>query len=209
MNRKLKIWIFVVWALIIISLIILFFLAVVSVEVKKPAIYLYPEEDSFVDVSLKINGKMTESIPCYDNGWNVFVTKEGLIDNQYDYLFYEADLRKMDLPEGGWVVGYGNLEEWFRINLIRMGLNEKEMSQFVEYWMENLPESNYYLIKLLDEDFLEENMALNILPKPDIMIRLEFYFQPLYQKIDIIEPVIETPERNGFVVVEWGGLLDD
>jgi len=54
---------------------------------------------------------------------------------------------------------------------------------------------------------LEENMKLNISPKPDTLIRLEFYFQQLDSRIEIVEPEIETPEREGFVVVEWGGVL--
>jgi len=55
----------------------------------KPAIYLYPEEDTEVKVTLDINGIFTKTIPSYNSGWDVFVTKEGKIftrdmKNSYD-----------------------------------------------------------------------------------------------------------------------------
>ena len=174
---------------------------------RKPAIYLYPTEDSQIDVQLKINGFMTKDIPDYNKGWNVFATKEGLIEGEYDYLFYEALLRKVELPETGWVVEYGDLEQWFEVNLKELGLNEKEKDQFMEYWVEELPKANYYEIKLLEEQYLNENMALIISPQPETVIRLMFNFRPLKEKINLPEPNIIVPERKGFTVVEWGGIL--
>ena len=176
---------------------------------KKPAIYLYPTEDSIVSVKLNVNGDIIKDIPKYENGWTVFVKKDGIIDNKYDYLFYEAKLKNIQLPSNGWIVEYSDLENWFDINLIKLGLNEKEANQFKEYWLTELPKSNYYEIKLFDRTFLKKNMDLIISPQPDTLIRLNFYFKPLKSKIKINKPQIVTPERNGFTVVEWGGTLDN
>ena len=178
-------------------------------EIKKPAIYLYPREDSFVNVQLEINGKLTKNIPVYNNGWNVFVTKEGLIDNKYDYLFYEAKLKQIELPNEGWVVKYEDLENWFDINLILLGLNEKEKNQFKDYWLNELSYSNYYKIELFEDSFLKENMDLKISPQPNTLIRLNFNFKALNKKIVISEPMIITPKRIGFTVVEWGGVTEN
>ncbi|MCX6741938.1 MAG: hypothetical protein NTX24_02050 [Candidatus Pacearchaeota archaeon] len=175
---------------------------------KKPAIYLYPEKDSFVSVKLDINGKITKTIPKYDTGWNVFVTKQSIIEDKYDYLFYEANLKKIDLLKEGWVVKYEELENWFDIYLIKLGLNEKEKSQFKEYWLNELPKANYYEIRLFDQSFLKDNINLIINPEPTTLIRLNFYFKPLNNNVHIEEPKIETPQRRGFTVVEWGGVLE-
>ena len=64
-------------------------------------------------------------------------------------------------------------------------------------------------VKILEEDFLKQNMELLISPEPDTLIRLNFYFKPLEQKINIQEPIINTPQRIGFTVVEWGGMVDN
>lgn len=109
----------------------------------------------------------------------------------------------------GWVVKYDNLDTWFDDNLPRLGLNEKETTQFKEYWLEKLPEANYYELKIFEKEFLKQNIGLLITPEPDTLIRLEFYFKPLEEKINIQEPTIKTPERIGFTVVEWGGMIDN
>jgi len=206
--NKILMWILI--SLGILSVVTAAFVAYESTQVmKKPAIYLYPLEDSFIDVRLDINGKIIKDIPKYKDGWNVFVTKEGMIDDQYDYLFYEARLNYLDIPDEGWIVKYANLEQWFDENLILLGLNEKELSQFKEYWLEELPESEYYDIRLLEDSFLKENMGLIISPEPDTVIRLNFYFRPLSEKMALNKPYISSPKRYGFTVVEWGGILVD
>lgn len=177
--------------------------------VKKPAIYLYPTESSEIEVKIDVNGFITKTEPDYLMGWKVTAEPNGLIDNTYDYLFYEAQLTNLVLPDDGWIVEYSNLENWFDQNLPILGLNEKETSQFKGYWMKELEESDYYEIKILEKQFLDENMDLLIHPKPDTIIRLNFYFKPHSEIIEIEEPTIATPKRNGFTVVEWGGLLDN
>ncbi len=178
-------------------------------SIEKPAIYLYPTEDSVVNVKLEINGEITKDEPRYDRGWNIFATRSGLIDNKYDYLFYEAHLNKIELPTTGWVVKSEDLDQWFEINLKKMGLNEKEKMQFKEYWLPRLSDAQYYEIKLFDDSFLKQNMDLLVSPTPDTMIRLEFYFKPLRREMMITEPTIITPIRTGFTVVEWGGMVED
>lgn len=79
----------------------------------------------------------------------------------------------------------------------------------MEYWLDRLQGRNYYEMKLLSSSFLAEHVKLTINPSLDTLIRIIFYFTPLdeYQALDA--PTIETPERNGFVVLEWGGILSE
>ncbi len=175
----------------------------------KPAIYLYPQRNIEVGVTLGINGEIIKSDPEYpQNGWKVKATPSSLIDGKYDYLFYENTLNKLDLPKEGWVVKKEDLNQWFNDNLQKLGLNEKESAQFKEYWLGVLNKANYYEIKLLSDQYLKENMNLKISPQPDTVIRRNFYFKPLQEKTDLKEPIIITPERKGFTVVEWGGIMD-
>ena len=50
-----------------------------------------------------------------------------------------------------------------------------------------------------------ENMPLEINPKPDMLIRVLMTFKELDRPIEVEEQKLETPERNGFVAIEWGG----
>jgi len=175
--------------------------------VKKPAVYLYPVEKTDIDVRLSVNGIINQSDPAYQSGWHVKADPSGLINDRYEYLFYEAQLKQLALPEEGWVVEYRNLNTWFDTVLIKLGLNEKEKNHFKEYWLKELPVSEHYEIKLLDRAFLKEHMDLRIKPQPDTLIRLNFHFRPLKKSISIKAPDIIQPVRKGFTVVEWGGLL--
>lgn len=177
--------------------------------VKKPAIYLYPTKKTDISISLRVNGTLTTTIPPYNGGWKVSAEPNGTIEGGYDYLFYEADLKKVTHPKEGWIVEYKELNRWFDGNLVKLGLNTKEKRQFKEYWMKELPSAPYYKIQLLDEQFLSDNMTLTISPKPDAILRLNFYFTPLKHAETIKEPHIKPFKRKGFTAVEWGGILDD
>jgi len=209
--NKILMWILISIGIIVLAItgyVIYVYLTSINTIDKKPAVYLYPTENSQISVQVNINGKMIADTPNYENGWNVFVTKEGIIENQYDYLFYEAKLNKVDIPTKGWIVQYSELNQWFDINLKELGLNEKEKNQFKKYWLNELPKANYYEIKLLSQEFLNNNMNLIIKPEPDTKIRINFLFKPLKKSYKIENPKITTPIRNGFTVVEWGGILN-
>jgi hypothetical protein len=94
------------------------------------------------------------------------------------------------------------------MNLPKLGLNEKEIKDFKEYWLGELKGYPYYKIRLLSEEFLDENIAVKINPRPDTFIRVIFYFEGTYDsKEKLIEPQIKTLIRKGFTAVEWGGIL--
>ena len=48
-------------------------------------------------------------------------------------------------------------------------------------------------------------MPLKITPEPDTVIRVMMTFKGLEAPIEVEEQKLETPERTGFVAVEWGG----
>jgi len=176
--------------------------------VKKPALYLYPTTNQKVKVVLLPKGRITKTIPKYKDKWIVSASPNGLIDNKYPYLFYEVELDSISLPKEGWIVKTSDLENWFNNNLPKLGLSHKEIKDFKEYWLNELKGYPYYKIRLLSQDFLDENMAVKINPKPDTFIRVIFYFEGTYDnKEKLKEPTIKIPARKGFSVVEWGGIL--
>ena len=62
---------------------------------------------------------------------------------------------------------------------------------------------NYKFKNTLEE--INEKMPLEFSVEPDSIIRVLMQFKPLEEYIEIPEQKLTTPERNGFVVVEWGG----
>jgi hypothetical protein len=147
-------------------------------------------------------------MPSYDGLWLVKATPRGVIDDKYGYLFYEVALNSvLDLPKEGWVVKTEEIDRWFDKTLPKLGLKGKEIEDFKEYWLKELRGYPYFKIKVLSQKFLNENLAIQIKPKPDKMIRVILVFEGIKEEERIAEPIIKTPKRKGFTVVEWGGIL--
>ena len=179
----------------------------------KPAIYLYPERKENVNVKVDTKGILTLTIPSYpDNGWNVIADKNGLLTidkNTYPYLYYESRIPDslINKPKEGFVVKKSELGTLFNNLLPKLGLNEKEEKEFKEYWEKVLPDSPYYFVGVMAKNDLDKIEPISFNPTPDIFIRVRLYFETLDKKVNIKEPVINTPQRKGFTAVEWGGML--
>jgi len=199
----------------------------------KPAVYLYPEKRSLVNVKVYPRGELSYTDPPYDKekGWTVWaeptgdlygaLSSETSAISKYDYLYYESKLFDSEIkkPEAGWVVkGVKNessikgkvsreMQDLFERVLPELGLNEQEKADFENYWLGTLPDSPYYFVGLMglaQRDYLE---PLSVTPKPDTSIRFSLYFEPLSELKSVEEPIIQTPQRRGFTLVDWGGMI--
>ena len=68
-----------------------------DMTVKKPVLYLYPEEDMMVNVTFDNKDKLLSTYPKYKNEWNVFAKKDGtLIDEngrKYYALYWDENIK--------------------------------------------------------------------------------------------------------------------
>ena len=179
----------------------------------KPALYLYPEKPTRLRVVLKPAGKLTVTNPQYDEekGWEVVTYPDGTIYNSYNnysYLYYEAEIEKVKTPKQGWVVSKGSLETLFDEILPTLGLNQSESLEFKSYWLSVLNGSPYYFIGVIDRQELERIEPIEFSQKPDTFIRVRLFFEPLEKLVAVDSPTLPpTPNRQGFVAVDWGGIL--
>ena len=96
-------------------------------------------------------------------------------------------------------------QKYGKINLDFRWLNEREANEFIIYWLPILEENNYNLIRFAENDIINEQMPLEINPKPDTIIRVLMEFKPLDNKIDVKEQELIPVTRKGYSVIEWGG----
>ena len=54
-------------------------------------------------------------------------------------------------------------------------------------------------------DEINSIMPLEFSIEPDSLIRVLMEYKPLDKYMEVKEQQLMTPERTGFVVVEWGG----
>lgn len=194
----------------------------------KPAIYLYPEEETKINVQVEIpNGTFLYTDPLYpSNGWNVRAKPNGDLhylgeiskdskgktnyaNSVFPYLYYEARIHDSAIqkPTKGFIKKYEDLAMYYDELLPKLGLNKKESDEFKKYWVSALPYSPYYFIGVVSPDNLNTIEPLTITPKQDTTIRVSLYFEALKHFKVVTPPTITTPQRIGFTVVEWGGML--
>lgn len=181
-------------------------------ECAKPVIYLYPEKTEKISVGLIPAGGFTYTEPSYNNGWNVIADPLSNITNladgqQYPYLFWEGRGGMYQTPTKGFVVAQAGVHQLLEDKLSAAGLNEKERSDFEQFWEPKMQSAPYYFVTFMGNDVMDNIAPLSILPKPDTVIRVLMDFTPLERPISVEGYNIRTPVRKGFTVVEWGGVL--
>ncbi|OGE73911.1 MAG: hypothetical protein A3I07_00035 [Candidatus Doudnabacteria bacterium RIFCSPLOWO2_02_FULL_42_9] len=178
-------------------------------ECAKPAIYLYPTAKTQVSVKVDPKGGFTYTDPEYGNGWEVTAYPDGKIvvdGKEYPYLFWEGRGGLYQTPEKGFIVERNNVHQFLVEKLTQLGLNKQESFDFIEYWEPYMKDAPYYFVTFMDNEALDALAPLEVNPQPDTIIRILMDFEPLEKPKHVIGLEIKTPTRNGFTVVEWGGV---
>ena len=176
----------------------------------KPVIYLYPKETMDISVQLNIKySKFTTIYPKFNgkNSWNVKAKPNGDIlinDKTYPYLFWEAESYAPYDTNEGFIVSEKNAEKFLEEKLEILGLNEKEKTDFITYWLPVLLKNKLSLCSFQSQKYFD-NFELNITPKPDSLIRVFVIIKKLDSPINIKEQKLVSNERKGFTAIEWGG----
>lgn len=175
----------------------------------KPVIYLYPEAETEVSVTLDYSGELTCTYPTYDGGWTVTAQPDGTLTDAskqtYSYLYWEGvDHLVYDFSQGFCVPGEDTavfLEE----ALAQLGLTRREANEFIVYWLPRMERNPYNLITFQGSTYTD-HAVLHVTPEPDSILRVFMAWKPLQNAIDISAQELPAFDRDGFTVVEWGGV---
>ena len=176
----------------------------------KPILYLYPNEDMNVSIKLERSDDIITSYPKYDNGWNIFVNKDGIInyDGREYYALYWDEYNNLDVDfSTGFYVNKDNAVEFLEEKLDYIGLNNREANEFIMYWLPVLEDNEHNLVYFELTNERENNNKLIISPKPDSILRINMHIKKIYDIMNIEEQKLEKFDRVGFTVVEWAGTV--
>jgi len=178
--------------------------------VDKPIIYIYPEKETNVSVKLSNPELLTVSYPKYEREWNVVASVNGNLydkktNRNYYGLYYEAKNHNVSIREDGFIVKGEDSISFLESKLSILGLNEREINEFIIYWLPKLEVNKYNYIRFETQEEIDEYMKLDITPKPDSLIRVVMDYKPLNEKIEVKEQKLIPQVRHGYSVIEWGG----
>lgn len=188
--------------------------------VDKPVIYLYPEEKTEVTVQVSDPELFTVTYPDYRNGWNVIAEKNGTLTDPdtlktYYSLYYESELPEfsvMTSEKEGFLVAGDDVQSFLEEKLEVLGLNDREAEEMIIYWLPQMSQNDYNLVRFATREEIDEAMGLSIAPEPDSVIRVWMVWEGVSAEEaaalenELTEQELTTPEREGFTVVEWGGI---
>jgi hypothetical protein len=185
--------------------------------VRKPVVYLYPEQRTRVHVAVDIAGRFTAVYPTMtDDGWRVVADPDGaLLDEstgrRHRYLFWEGTSAGFDLHrERAFCVPGGEAAAFLERACARFALTDEECGDFVTYWLPTLARNPYNVIEFVDEPTYERYAAMRVTPRPDAVIRLFMVFRRSDVPLAVGAPELPQRARGRFTVVEWGGAdLDE
>ncbi len=174
----------------------------------KPVIYLYPEKETAVTVTLALDGELTCTYPAYADGWRVTAAPDGTLTDAagqtYNYLYWEGNTNaRYDLSKGFCVAG-ADTAAFLEDALAALGLTRREANEFIVYWLPQM-EQNPYNIIAFQTDVYTDAAQLAASPAPDTLIRVFMAYTPSAIPIEISPQPLTAPARHGFTGVERGG----
>jgi len=187
-----------------------------EVFVKKPAIYLYPDQKSKIVLTHFFKGKIVSTYPAYVDDWTVIADPDGTLFNMkdnrtYQYLFWDG---LYSFPkdhyqyQSGFYVKSEEYVSFLQNKLTYIGLNEREINDFIVYWLPAMNKYSNCFVHFRINDNIGGSSVLETKPAAETTIRVFMEFSG----IDNINSVHKLPEQNlpaftrkGFTLVEWGG----
>jgi hypothetical protein len=138
--------------------------------------------------------------------------QEACQKNAYPYLFWAGNVfgQAYQSPKEGWVVNASELERFLGTKLTKVGLNAQESTDMLDYWLPKMrsEKADYYRVAFLQTAEMNALAPMEILPQPKTLFRIFLDWEPLTQKPQVLPlpQQLNTLHRQGFTVVEWGGL---
>lgn len=186
-----------------------------EVFIKKPAIYLYPVQKSQIVVTHSFKGKIASTYPEYSGNWNVIAEPDGNLFNMkdnrtYQYLFWDGFY---SFPaehyqyQSGFYIKREEYVSFLQTKLAKIGLNEKEINDFIVYWLPVMNKHNNCFVHFRINDNIGGSSVLETQPAAETVIRvfMEFSGQDNISSHRLPEQNLPSFSRKGFTLVEWGG----
>ena len=165
------------------------------------------------------NGTLTDLQPEYTDctAINTYhagseYAKQACATQTYPYIYWAGNLKYNSLPnvDEGWILSKNEVVDFLNTTLTGVGLNAAEKNDMLSFWLPKMlkEDAPYYKISFVQTQDMNKFVPMSINPMPDTVFRIFLTYQPL-GSLPVTLPTaqkLNKLERNGFTVVEWGGL---
>ena len=213
----------IIWVLFVV-VVTLAFTGGIHVGVYKPVLYVYPEREQSLTVSLDVEGELGTVYPAPDAlettdrgtqaSWTVTASPDGTLTDQggrtYPSLFWDGEMT-LEAPEQGFIVAREDAVPFLEEKLALLGLTDKEAADFITFWAPRI-RANEYTFVSFDASSYTAHARYSFTDEagapvePDTFIRVFMTIRAADANEEVTPQVFgPTPTRSGFTAVEWGG----
>lgn len=191
---------------------------------EKPVLYVYPQEEQQLTVTLDLEGSLDSVYPAPDGqratergtqaSWTVMASPDGTLTDAsgrtYPYLFWDGPVRQ-ESPQQGFVVAREDAVPFLEEKLALLGLSDRESADFITYWAPRIRAYDYTFVSF-DASAYTQHASYSFTDEagatvtPDTFIRVFMTIREADANT-VVQPqtLAPSPTRSGFTVVEWGG----
>lgn len=192
----------------------------------KPVLYVYPEREQSLTVSLDVEGELGTVYPAPDTqettdrgtqaSWTVTASPDGTLTDQggrtYPSLFWDGEMT-LEAPRQGFIVARADAVPFLEEKLALLGLNDKEAADFITFWAPRIRANEYTFVSFDASSYASQATysftdEAGTPVEPDTFIRV-FMTIRAADANEVVTPQVfgPTPTRSGFTAVEWGGTV--
>lgn len=162
-------------------------------------LYFYPEKTS--ELSVKLPDATVYKIISYPQGYFTYNTQNySSLSYDISSVVPQASREHKIISQKTLQLDLGNIAD-------ELKFTPREKEDFVSYWSTTLPKASFYEVSLLTQNEARKAAPWTVTPKPKSEIRYIFTFRPLVEKNPKADVKFHPLERNGFTVVDIGGVI--
>ena len=190
----------------------------------KPVLYVYPEREQSLTVSLDVEGELGTVYPAPDAlettdwgtraSWSVTASPDGTLTDQggrtYPSLFWDGEMT-LEAPRQGFIVAREDAVPFLEEKLALLGLTDKEAADFITYWAPRIRANEYTFVSFDASSYASQATysftdEAGAPVEPDTFIRVFMTIREADANT-VVQPqtFAPSPTRSGLTVVEWGG----
>lgn len=131
--------------------------------------------------------------------------------NVYPYIFWDGIQLLKPLPqkEAGFIVDRKQIENFLSSSADLLKMNSNEKAEFISFWTYKMKEKNYdkFKVYFLQNEEVDKYLPIKVSPKPKSSNRVQIVIDKANDNEQIEEQILVPFSREGFTLVEWGGVI--
>ena len=131
--------------------------------------------------------------------------------NKYPFIFWDgAPKDKVPAKSTGFIVAKEDIATFLASKADEMQFSSDEKNDFVKYWAKEMRDANwsYYRVYFLQNEDVDMYIPIYVDPKPQSWNRIQIVISKGKKNEKITAQSLVPIKRDGFTLVEWGGMIN-